>query len=47
MQIDLVLGDAFKLMPEIPDNSFDLIYVDPPYIIRTGVTFIELQSMEI
>jgi DNA modification methylase len=29
--IDLRLGDAFKLIKEIPDNSIDLILTDPPY----------------
>lgn len=29
--IDLVNGDAFSIMPLIPDESFDLIFVDPPY----------------
>ena len=29
--IDLKLGDAFKLIKEIPDNSVDLILTDPPY----------------
>lgn len=30
-KIDLHLGDAFKIMPTIKSESFDLIYVDPPY----------------
>jgi len=31
MEIVLKLGDAFKLIKEIPDNSIDLIFTDPPY----------------
>lgn len=27
-------GDALKLIKEIPDNSIDLIVVDPPYLIK-------------
>lgn len=29
--IEIKLGDAFKLIKEIPDNSIDLILADPPY----------------
>ncbi len=31
MQIDLINGDSFNEMPLIPDESFHLIFVDPPY----------------
>jgi 23S rRNA G2069 N7-methylase RlmK/C1962 C5-methylase RlmI len=31
MQIDLINGDSFDEMPLIPDESFHLIFVDPPY----------------
>ncbi len=27
----IVLGDAYELIKEIPDNSIDLIVIDPPY----------------
>jgi len=30
-KIDLVYGDSFEIMPSIPSESFDLIFVDPPY----------------
>ena len=33
--IDLKLGDSYKLIKEIPDNSIDLVVIDPPYLIET------------
>jgi site-specific DNA-methyltransferase (adenine-specific) len=30
-QIDLRLGDCFDIFPTINDNTYDLIFVDPPY----------------
>jgi len=27
----VVLGDAVKIMKNIPDNSIDLVFADPPY----------------
>lgn len=27
----IYLGDAYKLIKELPDNSIDLIVTDPPY----------------
>lgn len=32
------LGDCYKLIKEIPDNSIDLIYVDIPYLYKNGGT---------
>ena len=31
----IILGDSYKLIKEIPDNSIDLIIIDPPYEIET------------
>ena len=27
----ITLGDSYKLIKEIPDNSVDLVIIDPPY----------------
>lgn len=32
----IYLGDAYKLIKELPDKSIDLIITDPPYKIATG-----------
>lgn len=32
----IYLGDAYKLIKEIPDKSIDLIYTDPPYDFHSG-----------
>ena len=29
-------GDCLELMKEIPDNSIDLVVIDPPYLIKQG-----------
>lgn len=29
--IDLKQGDCFELLKDIPDNSVDLVIIDPPY----------------
>ncbi len=31
IKIDLKLGNCFDIFPTIKDNTFDLIFVDPPY----------------
>ena len=31
LHIDVRLGDSYKLIKEIPDNSIDLVIIDPPY----------------
>lgn len=31
VDIDLRLGDCLELMKQIPENSIDLIFQDPPY----------------
>ena len=33
----ITLGDSYKLIKQIPDGSIDLVIVDPPYEITTGV----------
>lgn len=33
----ITLGDSYKLIKDIPDKSIDLIIIDPPYQITTGV----------
>ena len=30
-QIDLINGNSFDIMSTLPDEYFDLIFVDPPY----------------
>lgn len=32
----ITLGDSYKLIKNIPDNSIDCIYVDIPYLIAHG-----------
>lgn len=32
----ITLGDSYKLIKDIPDNSIDLIIIDPPYEYTTG-----------
>ena len=34
--IDLKHGDCFELLKEIPDNSVDLVIIDPPYQFTDG-----------
>ena len=34
-KMDLIFGDGFSLIKNIPDNSVDLIVTDPPY----GINF--------
>lgn len=34
-----LLGDCFELLPEISDNSVDLILIDPPYLISKDSNF--------
>ena len=36
--IDIRFGDAYKLIKDIPDNSVDMIYTDPPYE-STGLVY--------
>jgi len=31
----ILLGDCLEILKEIPDNSIDLIFTDPPYNIST------------
>lgn len=30
----ITLGDSYKLIKDIPDNSVDLVIIDPPYLIQ-------------
>lgn len=32
----IYLGDAYELIKQVPDNSIDLIYTDPPYDMKGG-----------
>ncbi|PIX31097.1 hypothetical protein COZ61_01595 [Candidatus Berkelbacteria bacterium CG_4_8_14_3_um_filter_33_6] len=32
----LYLGDSFKLLEEIEENSVDMIFADPPYNLSNG-----------
>ena len=34
---NITLGDSYKLIKDIPDKSIDLVIIDPPYEISTGV----------
>ena len=34
--IQVMLGDCFTLMKDIPDHSVDLILTDPPYLFNRG-----------
>lgn len=33
----IILGDSYKLIKNIPDDSIDLVIIDPPYEITSGV----------
>lgn len=33
---NIVLGDSYELIKDIPDNSIDLIVIDPPYDFNMG-----------
>lgn len=36
---ELYLGDSLKLLKEIPDETFDMIFADPPYFLsNNGIT---------
>lgn len=32
----ITLGDSYELIKDIPDNSVDLVIIDPPYLIQAG-----------
>lgn len=32
---NITLGDCYKVIKEIPDNSIDLVIIDPPYLFQT------------
>ena len=33
---NLLLGDTFEVMKELPDESFDMVFADPPYFLSNG-----------
>lgn len=33
---NITLGDCYKVIKEIPDNSIDLVIIDPPYLFQKG-----------
>lgn len=33
---NVILGDCYQVIKDIPDNSIDCIYVDVPYLIGKG-----------
>lgn len=43
----IILGDSYKLIKDIPDNSIDLIYVDVPYLIAKGSNIITKKTSEL
>ena len=32
----ILLGDCYELIKLIPDNSIDLVIIDPPYLFKSG-----------
>ena len=36
MKQQIICGDAYKLIKEIPDKSIDLVYTDVPYLYKNG-----------
>lgn len=37
MDCELYCGDCYEKIKDIPDNSVDLVVIDPPYLYTTGV----------
>lgn len=35
-KIALYNGDCFNILPDLPENSVDMIFVDPPYFLSNG-----------
>jgi site-specific DNA-methyltransferase (adenine-specific) len=35
-QVTLFKGNCFDILPQIPENSIDMIFVDPPYFLSNG-----------
>jgi len=33
MEVKIIQGDAFKVLPTLPANFFDLVILDPPYLV--------------
>ena len=45
---EIILGDAYKLIKDVPDKSIDLIVTDPPYLIEgwhTGTGMLKEHNM--
>lgn len=36
---DILLGDCFELMKNIPDNTIDMVFTSPPYAERRKTTY--------
>lgn len=34
--VRLILGDSFEIMKNLPNESFDMIFADPPYFLSNG-----------
>ena len=32
----VIQGDAIEILKQIPDNSIDMVFIDPPYFLQTG-----------
>ena len=48
MKNEIILGDAYKLIKDVPDKSVDLIVTDPPYLIEgwhTGTGMLKERNM--
>ena len=35
--VRLYLGDCFEILKNIPDNTFDMIFADPPYFLTLTI----------
>lgn len=36
LDVQLLLGDSFEILPTLSTESFDMIFADPPYFLSTG-----------
>ena len=36
MRVQLLLGDCINILSEFPENSVDMIFADPPYLLSNG-----------
>ena len=44
---NIVNGDCLKELKKIPDNSFDLIFADPPYYMQIGKKLVRPDSSKV